>query len=110
MALNEVFSGLGDYSLPVPAYAVSGSAVAVGAAGLVGVAQTSRDASGNAAVRTYGVFNFATADAVAAAGVAMYVIAATGVVTTTSAGNVLLGVSLGAKKTDGTVDIKIHQV
>lgn len=108
MALNEVFAGPGDYDIPVPSYAVSGSAVAMGK--MVGVCQTARRANGNASVRTYGVHNFPCADAVAAGGVDMYLIVATGVITTTVGSNVLFGVSLGAKQTDGTVDIKIHQV
>lgn len=108
MAVNEVFAGPGDYDIAVPAYTVSGSAVALGK--LVGVAQTNRRADGNASVRTYGVHNFPCADAVAAGGVDMYIIVATGVITTTVGANVYFGVSLSAKKTDGTVDIKIHQV
>lgn len=107
MATNEYFGDGHDILLAVPAYCVSGSAVAVGA--LVGVCQTTRDASGNASVRTRGVHKFACADAVATAGLALYVTNA-GVVTTTSAGNTLFGYSVAAKDTAGNVLVKIHQV
>lgn len=107
MATNEYFGDGHDIQLAVPAYCVSGSAVAVGA--LVGVCQTTRDANGNATVRTRGVHKFACADAVATAGVALYVTNA-GVVTTTSASNTLFGYSVAAKDTAGNVLVKIHQV
>lgn len=108
MATNEYFSDGHDLQLAVPAYAVTGSAVAVGT--LVGVCQTTRDTAGNATVRTRGVHKFACADAVASAGLALYVIVATGVITTTSAGNTLFGYSIAAKDTAGNVLVKIHQV
>ena len=107
MATNEYYSDGDQLFLAVPAYCVSGSAVAVGT--LVGVCVTTRDATGNATVRLKGVYKFACADAVATAGVALYVTNA-GVITTTSAGNTLFGYSAAAKDTAGNVLVKIHQV
>lgn len=108
MATNEYFGDGHDILLTVPAYCVSGSAVAVGA--LVGVCQTTRDATaGTATVRTRGVHKFACADAVASAGLALYVTNA-GVITTTVGSNTLFGYSVAAKDTAGNVLVKIHQV
>ena len=107
MATNEYFGDGHDIQLAVPAYCVSGSAVAVGA--LVGVCQTTRDANGNATVRTRGVHKFACAAGVASAGLALYVTNA-GVITTTVGSNTLFGYSVAVKDTAGNVLVKIHQV
>lgn len=107
MATNEVYDRAENIVLPVPSGTVSGDPVAVGA--LVGVCETSRDANGNATVRMVGGHTFPTADAVASAGIALYV-TSTRTITTTATSNTLFGYSLAAKDTAGNVLIKIHQV
>ena len=87
-------------TLPVPANTVSGDIVAVGA--FRGIAQTDRDADGNATVWLNGSANITVTDAVASVGLPIYITGtgaslrantATGVAT----GNTLIGYSLGTK-------------
>ena len=92
--------------LPVPAYVVSGSPVAVGA--FRGVAQTDRDASGNATVWLNGSTTQTVSGAVATFGLPIYIVAATGALNTTAAGNLLFGFSLGTKAAaDGPLEIAL---
>ena len=86
--------------LPVPANTVAGDAVAAGA--WRGVAQTDRDANGNATVWLNGSATLTVSDAVATVGLPLY-LTGTGAslrgtaLTTTAAGNTLFGYSLGTK-------------
>lgn len=81
MALNSKFANGRKLSLPVPAGVVSGEPVVVGA--LPGVAQTDRDAAGNASVDTGGAYDLsvtgtgaAAAATAIAAGAIIYITAA----------------------------------
>ena len=86
--------------LPVPASTVSGDIVAVGA--FRGIAQTDRDANGNATVWLNGSATVTVDNAVATVGLPIY-ITGTGAslrantATATAAGNTLIGHSLGTK-------------
>lgn len=80
--------------LPVPAGVKSGEAVAVGA--WRGVAQTDRDAAGNATVWINGSANLDVEGAVATQGLPVY-IKADRTLTATATGNTLFGYSLGTK-------------
>lgn len=80
--------------LPVPAGVKSGEAVAVGA--WRGVAQTDRDADGNATVWLNGSATLDVDGAVATQGLPVYILPAR-TLTTTAAGAVLFGFSLGTK-------------
>jgi predicted RecA/RadA family phage recombinase len=92
--------------LAVPAYVVSGSPVAVGA--FRGVAQTDRDAAGNATVWLNGSTTQTVSGAVASQGLPIYMVAATGALNVTAAGNVLFGYSLGTKAAaDGPLEIAL---
>jgi predicted RecA/RadA family phage recombinase len=108
MALNEKFHDGESLILPVPAYAVSGSPVQVG--GIVGVCETTRDASGNATVRLKGVFTL-TVTGITAIGTPVYVTTATGaLVVASGAGVNLLGHALTVKGAGaGLVDVRIAQ-
>lgn len=82
--------------LPVPAYVVSGSPVKVGA--FRGVAQTDRDAAGNATVWLNGSTEQEVTGAVASVGLPIYITDATGaLVVAGGAGLSLFGYSLGTK-------------
>lgn len=70
MATNEVYRDADNVTLPVPAGVVSGEVVVVGA--FVGVAQTSRDAAGNATVRRKGGHRVTAAAATYAVGDTIY--------------------------------------
>lgn len=135
MAKNCVFApAVPAWSLPVPAGTRSGDPVLVG--GIVGVASTDRagdtDAAGKtlggvghptgyAAVEVDGAYALDVADAVAAAGTAIYIVAADNSLTTTATGNTLFGhtvpvvergVASGATKAAGagTVNVKIARI
>lgn len=95
--------------LPVPASTVSGDVVAVGA--WRGIAQTDRDADGNATVWINGSANITVSGAVATFGLPIY-IAGTGAslrantATTTATANTLIGYSLGTKAAaDGVLEV-----
>lgn len=81
--------------LPVPAGVLSGQAVAVGA--WRGVAQTDRDADGNATVWLNGSATLDVAGAVATVGLPIYLVPADRTLTATATGNTLFGYSLGTK-------------
>ena len=116
MAKNNVYGFTKSQSLPVPAGTKSGDAVKSGA--YVGVALTDRQAAaaanvpttsnpvGNASVALDGTWTLPCADAVAAVGTALYVVGNGPTVTTTAAGNTLLGYSAdvikGGAATGGT--------
>lgn len=86
--------------LPVPSGTVSGDCVAVGA--FRGIAQTDRDADGNATVWLNGSATVTVSDAVANVGLPLY-LTGTGAslrgntLTATATGNTLFGFSLGTK-------------
>jgi predicted RecA/RadA family phage recombinase len=108
MARTEVFRHADSLTLPVPAGALAGEPVAVGA--LVGILETSRDAAGNATVIMRGGHPVTCPDAVASVGLALYITPARAI-TTTVGTNVLFGYSLATKGAGaGTVLAKIHQV
>jgi predicted RecA/RadA family phage recombinase len=95
--------------LPVPANTVSGDLVAVGA--WRGVAQTDRDADGNATVWINGSTEQTVSGAVATKGLPIYIVG-TGAslkadsATATATGNTLVGYSLGTKAAaDGPLEI-----
>lgn len=82
--------------LPVPAYVVSGSPVAVGA--FRGIAQTDRDAAGNATVWMEGSADVTVTGALATPGLPVYITPATGALGIDStAPAVLFGHSIGTK-------------
>jgi len=80
--------------LPVPAGVLSGEPVAVGA--WRGVAQTDRDANGNATVWINGSAELTVDGAVATVGLPVYITSARAL-NTTATGNTLFGYSLGTK-------------
>lgn len=86
--------------LPVPANTVSGDAVAVGA--FRGIAQTDRDANGNATVWLNGSATLTVVDAVANVGDKLYLVG-TGAslrgnsLTSVATSNTLFGFALGTK-------------
>jgi len=96
-------------TLPVPAGTLSGEAVSVGA--WRGIAQTDRDADGEATVWINGSGTLTVAGAVATVGLPVY-LTGTGAslrsatLTTTAAGNTLFGYALGTKAAaDGPLEI-----
>ncbi|VXA92510.1 DUF2190 family protein [Citricoccus sp. K5] len=82
-------------SLPVPAYVVPGSPVAVGA--FRGIAQTERFPDGTATVWLNGSADVTVTGAVANVGDPVYITAATGALTTTATDNLLFGFALATK-------------
>lgn len=93
MATNEVFK-YGDWlELPVASGTDSGEPVVVG--DLVGVAQTTRDADGNASVALTGAFNLSVTG-VTAVGTPIYITGA-GALNVTATGNKLFGHALAVK-------------
>ncbi|MBO0826216.1 MAG: DUF2190 family protein [Streptosporangiales bacterium] len=104
MATNEVYK-YGDWiELPVPDGTVAGDAVVVGQ--LTGVAQTDRDADGNASVALIGAYDVPVAGAVAAVGTPVY-IGSSGA-TATATGNQLLGHALATKGTGtGVIPVRL---
>jgi predicted RecA/RadA family phage recombinase len=107
MATNEVLHDGESLVLPVLAGVVSGGPVIVGM--IPGVAETTRDAAGNATVRTKGVF---TLSVVAAGSVTIgqpiYITSATGVLTDAAgAGKQLFGHAYAAKGS-GTSSIPVR--
>ena len=119
MATNEIFRDADHITLPVVADVISGEAVVVGS--LIGVAQTDRDADGNAAVWRKGAYEFTVGDATYAVGDPIYGHAAGGGAVTgrvelidgTDTTGTLLGYSLEAKTTTGgtgTLIVALTQV
>lgn len=96
MATNARYSDAEHINIPVPSGVVSGQPVRVG--NICGVAQTSRDANGNATVWLDGSWTLQVNGAVASVGLPVY-IKADGTLDAASAGNQLFGVSLGTKAT-----------
>jgi predicted RecA/RadA family phage recombinase len=93
MAANEVFK-YGDWLvLPVPAGTKAGNAVAVG--DLVGVAQTDRDADGNASVALTGVYDLLVTGATTP-GTPVFITPG-GALNITAAGNKLYGHATATK-------------
>lgn len=98
-------------TLPVPSGTVSGDLVAVGA--FRGVAQTDRDADGNATVWLNGSTVQTVSGAVATVGLPVYIVG-TGAslraqaATATATGNTLIGYALGTKAAaDGPLEIAL---
>lgn len=106
MATNEKFAVGDELSIPVPAYAVSGSPVQV--LGLIGVCTTTRDAAGNATVKMKGVFEL-TVTGVTAIGTPVFITTATGaLVVAPGAGVNLLGHALTVKGAGaGPVNVRL---
>ena len=118
MATNEVFRDADHLTLPVPAGVVSGEVVKVGS--LIGVAQTTRDADGNATVWLKGAYRVTAAAATYAVGDAIYGHATGGaaisgrveLIDKTSTTGTLLGYALEAKTlaSAGDLIVRITQV
>lgn len=109
MAKNMLLPEALHIELPVPANTKSGDLVAVGA--WRGVAQTDREADGNATVWINGSTEQTVSGAVATVGLPIYIVG-TGAslransATTTATGNTLVGYSLGTKAAaDGPLEI-----
>ena len=113
MALNEVYANGESLNYPVNSAVVSGNFVVLG--GIVGVAETSAalaaDSNYYATLRHIGVFTGTTSDAVAV-GDAIYLASAATygtALTTTSAGNELVGYAIEAKgAVAGNVKVRIN--
>lgn len=96
MATNMRLPQALHIELPVPAYVVAGSPVKVGA--FRGVAQTDRDAAGNATVWLDGSTSQTVTGAVASVGLPIYITDADGsLVVAPGAGISLFGFSLATK-------------
>jgi len=97
--------------LPVPASTVSGDLVVVGA--FRGVAQTDRDANGNATVWLNGSTTQTVTGAVATVGLPIYIVGTgatlrANAATATATGNTLIGWALGTKAAaDGPLEIAL---
>lgn len=109
MATNEVFHDGDNIVLPVIAGVVSGGPVIVGM--IPGVALTTRDAAGNAIVRTKGTFNLSVTGAIASIGLPVYITSATGaLVVAAGAGIQLFGHALATKGGGaGVIPVRIAQ-
>lgn len=109
MATNEVFDQGTDLTLPVIAGVVSGGPVIVGM--IPGVATTSRDANGNATVKTQGVHNVSVTGAIATIGLPVYITSATGaLVVAPGAGIQLFGHALATKGAGaGVIPVRLAQ-
>jgi predicted RecA/RadA family phage recombinase len=105
MARNRRFADADQLTLPVPAYCVSGSPVIVGM--IPGVCLTTRDAAGNATVRSKGVFELTPAGTSAiTVGAPIYITSATGVLgVAAGAGIQLFGHAVTAR---GAVNVPIR--
>jgi predicted RecA/RadA family phage recombinase len=103
VAKNRRFERVDSFTLPVLAGVVSGSPVVVGM--LPGVAQTDRDASGNASVRLTGGFDVTvTAAGSVAIGAPVYITSATYALTDAAGvGKQLFGHALQAKSSGASV-------
>lgn len=105
MATNEVYKYGNSIPLPVPDGTVSGDPVVVGQ--LTGVAQTDRDADGNATVALIGAYNVPVVGAIAAVGAPVYITSASDA-TATATGNQLLGHALATKGTGtGVIPVRL---
>lgn len=109
MATNEVYDEANDLVLPVIAGVVSGGPVIVGM--IPGVATTSRDANGNATVKTRGVHNVSVTGAIASVGLPVYITSATGaLVVAPGAGIQLFGHALATKGAGaGVIPVRLAQ-
>lgn len=128
---NRVFAGnTPAVSLPVPAGTRAGAPVKVG--GFIGVCATDRtevvngkqfggvgNPDGYASVDVDGCFALSVPEAVAAAGTAIYIVAADNTLTTTAGGNTLFGhtrpvidkgVATGATKAGGAGTVNVQLV
>jgi predicted RecA/RadA family phage recombinase len=94
MARNEVYRDADHLVLPVAAGVESGDPVQVG--DLVGVAQTDRDADGNATVWLKGAHRLDVTGAIAAVGTPVYINSG-GTLTATATDNTLFGHALETK-------------
>jgi Uncharacterized conserved protein (DUF2190) len=102
MATNEVYDQATDLTLPVIAGTVSGSPVIVGM--IPGVATTSRDANGNATVKTVGAHNVSVGTGVVTVGMPIYITSATYALgIAPGAGIQLFGHALAAKASGAAV-------
>lgn len=110
MSKNRVYDDdTSNLYLPVIAGVVSGGPVAVGM--IVGVAETTRDAAGNATVQTQGVYNVSVTGAIATVGLPVYITSATGaLVVAPGAGIQLFGHALQTKAGGaGTIQVRLAQ-
>lgn len=113
MATNEIFRHADHITLPVPTGTKAGDPIKVGS--LIGVAQTDRDADGNATVWRKGEHTFTVSDAVASVGLPLYV-AGDGTtritaLTTTATSNTLFGYAHGTKTAAaGPLNVILAQV
>lgn len=113
MASNEVYRDAVHIPLPVPSGTKSGDPVKVGS--LIGVAQTDRDADGNATVWRNGAHTFTVDGAVTAVGAPLYVVgdgtSRITQLTATATGNTLFGYALATKPaTAGPLAVALTQV
>ena len=108
MATNEVFRDADHLTLPVASGTKSGDPVMVGS--LPGVAQTDRDADGNATVWLKGAYKLNVDGAIAAVATPVYHDGST-TLTATATDNDLFGYALETKGTgEGVITVRIAQV
>lgn len=104
MAKNTRFNGAGGKlttrTLPVADGTDSGDPVKVG--GLIGVAQTSRNAAGNATIALDGAHDLTVVGALAGAGTPVYIVAADNTLTATVGSNTLFGHTIPGVTADGS--------
>lgn len=96
MAMNQKYTNALHINIPVPAGIVSGDPVKVGQ--ICGVAQTTRDADGNATVWLDGSYDVPVAGAIAKVGDPVY-IKSDNTLTATATGNHVFGAALSTKGT-----------
>lgn len=110
MATNEVYRDADHLVVPVAAGVTAGDPVLVGS--LPGVAQTDRDADGNATVWFKGAHDFTVTGAVGAVGDPVYITGAGALDASDGAGaNTLFGYALATKGAgDGVITVKIAKV
>lgn len=94
MAKNQRYTNALHINIPVPEGIASGDPVRVGQ--ICGVAQTDRDANGDATVWLDGSYNVDVVGAVANVGAPIYINGSNSL-TATAAGNFLFGTALGTK-------------
>lgn len=108
MATNEVFREADHLTLPVPSGVKSGDPVLVGS--LPGVAQTDRDANGNATVWLDGAYRLTVTGAVVNVGDPVY-IAADRSLSVTATGNTVFGYALETKTaTAAPIIVRVAEV
>lgn len=106
MGKNQRYTNALHINIPVPEGITSGDPVRVGQ--ICGVAQTDRDANGNATVWLDGSYTLDVATAIGSVGAPIY-ITGTNTLTGTATGNFLFGTALGTKGT-GTGPLEVAPI